>query len=96
MKVMQSGLFAKDINIRCERCECIYALDDYNDWSGEWYNIYHNGGVDKIYKYETRCPECNYLQHFGCNYQEVGLDLHSLYDDLFAREDWSERYSMVR
>ena len=97
MKVLRSGSMAKDITFTCEHCGCVFSLDDYNDWSGDWYHNcppFNENNWKMVFNYKIDCPECNAYLNIGANPAEGNPNLCS-YNHIFNRPDWNKRYSIL-
>lgn len=94
MQVIRHGLMSKNsIIINCEACHCLYSVDDRNDWCGEW--DYNFADHDFVYTYKCKCPECGYIKYFGANSEE-GISRLINPQPIFSREDWDERYKVMK
>lgn len=94
MKIISPGLMDKEgIFVTCQKCHCVYLIEDRNDWCGEWVKNIIPGNDKrwhyvKTYYYTSKCPSCFYEEHFEA------IDCNRKYNWLTSRSDWEERYMM--
>lgn len=94
MLLIRSGYNNDDhIVVTCQCCNAIYAIEDRNDWSGEYLRMPMDSQYEKIYAYRTICPECGYGFDIDCNPKDNPYLVNG-YRLIFNRKDWIAKYEM--
>lgn len=103
MRILYDGLMSdKGIVVTCDRCDCMYVIENRNDWIIPKDNPYDNAygwkkdlvdGIDVFY-YGCRCPQCGLDKFFGTI--NSGINIVEIYKFLSTRDDWKEKYEMIK
>lgn len=99
MKIIAGNSFGSNIEMICDKCNCIFCVESKEDWSIRMVSPNFYSMKYKVPEYSVECPNCGYIKFLGLDPVDlIGTESENLrcfWIPLFSRRsDWKERYKI--
>jgi hypothetical protein len=99
MKIIAGNSFGSNIEMICDKCNCIFCVESKEDWSIRMVSPNFYSMNYKVPEYSIECPNCGYIKFLGFDPVDlIGTESESLscfWIPLFSRRsDWKDRYKV--
>lgn len=99
MKIIAGNSFGSNIEMICDKCNCIFCVESKEDWSILMVSPNYSSMKYKVPEYNIKCPNCGYFKFLGYDPDELkGTDSENTYcfwiPLLKKRSDWKDRYKI--
>ena len=98
IKIIAGDLKEKNIQMRCECCNCVYELETRNDFKIHWVYKPVKEWCDyktMIPEYSIVCPNCGYEVYIGLDEndcEDANISQNCFNRIIMDRPDWKSRY----